>query len=137
MSVTVNTAVLPQVPISRSAVCVAAETAFQAPNNAVDLLTAADNVNGARISRLYAISRAAIATANNVQLYERNGSNYVLVDSVLLGVHTPGASVANAKADFGYSDDYPLYVRAGYGLAVATGLAIANGVVVKAEGGLY
>ena len=43
----------------------------------------------------------------------------------------------NGKIDFGYTDDNPLYVRAGYGLAVAIGLAVANGVVVKAEGGLY
>ncbi len=137
MTVTVNSAVLPQTPFSRVAVCTVAETAFHAPTNVVDLLTAADNPNGARITRLFAIPRAAIGTANNVQVYERNGSTYTLVESVLLSVHTPGASVANAKADFGYTEDNPLYVRAGYGLAVAIGLAVANGVVVKAEGGLY
>ena len=137
MATTANTAVLPQTPISRAAVCTAAETAFHAPTNVVDLLTAADNANGARITRLYAIARAAIGTANNVQLYERNGATYTLVDSALLGVHTPGASVPNGKIDFGYTDDNPLYVRAGYGLAVAIGLAVANGGVVKAEGGLY
>lgn len=137
MAVTTNTAVLPQTPFSRTAVATAAETSFHAPTNVVDLLTAADNVNGARITRLHAIPRAAIGTANNVQLYERTGSTYTLIDSVLLSVHTPSASVANAKADFGYSDDAPLFVRAGYGLAVAIGGAITNGVVVKAEGGLY
>jgi len=137
MTVTVNSAVLPQTPFSRVAVCTVAETAFHAPTNVVDLLTAADNPNGARITRLFAIPRAAIGTANNVQVYERNGSTYTLVESVLLSVHTPGASVANAKIDFGYSEDAPLYVRAGYGLAVAIGVAVANGVVVKAEGGLY
>jgi len=137
MAVTTNTAVLPQTPLSRTAVATAAETAFHAPTSVVDLLTAADNVNGARITRLYALARAAVGTANNVQIYERNGSTYTLIDSALLSVHTPGASVASAKADFGYTEDNPLYVRAGYGLAVAIGLAVANGVVVKAEGGPY
>lgn len=137
MSLTPNTAVLPQTPISRTAIATVAEAAFNAPTNAVDLLTAADNQNGARISRLFAIPRATIGTANNIQLYERNGATYTLIDSQLMGAVTPGASVANPKTDFGYSEDFPLYVRAGYGLAVAIGLAVANGVTVKAEGGLY
>jgi hypothetical protein len=137
MSLTPNTAVLPQTPISRTAVATVAETAFNAPTNAVDLLLASDNVNGARISRLFAIPRATIGTANNVQLYERNGSTYTLIDSVLMATVTPGASIANPKSDFGYSEDSPLYVRAGYGLAVAIGLAVTGGVTVKAEGGLY
>lgn len=137
MPLTLNSAVLPQVPISRTAVCTTAEVAFHAPTNAQDLLTAADNLNGARISRLYAIARAAIGAAINVQLYERSGSTYTLIDSVVLGVQTPGASVANVKADFGYTDDYPLVVRAGVGLAVAIGLASGNGVVIKADGALY
>lgn len=137
MTATPNSAVLPQTPFSRTAIATAAETSFHSPTNMVDLLLAADNTNGARVSRLFAIPRATIGTANNVQLYERNGSTYTLIDSVLLATVTPGASVANAKADFGYSEDAPLYVRAGYGLAVAIGVAVANGVVVKAEGGLY
>ena len=44
---------------------------------------------------------------------------------------------ANPKTDFGYSDEAPLIVRSGYGLAVASGLGIANGIVAKLEGGLY
>lgn len=137
MSLTPDTVVLPQTPISRTAIATVAETAFNTPTNAVDLLTAADNVNGARISKLFAIPRAAIGTANNIQLYERNGATYTLIDSQLMATVTPGASVANPKTDFGYTEDFPLYVRAGYGLAVAIGLAVGNGVTVKLEGGLY
>lgn len=137
MSLTTNTAVLPQTPFSRTAVATAAEVAFNGPTNVVDLLLAADNVNGARISRLFAIPRAQIATANNVQLYEKSGSTYTLIDSQLMATVTPGASVANAKTDFGYTEDSPLYVKAGVGLAVAIGLSVANGITVKAEGGLY
>jgi hypothetical protein len=137
MAVTANSIITPQTPFSRTAIATTAEVAFSAPTQVVDLLLAADNVSGARLTKLVAVPRAAIGTANNAQLYERNGSTYTLVDSALMAVVTPGASVANAKTDFGYSEDAPLYVRAGYGLAVAIGLTVANGVAFKAEGGLY
>ncbi len=137
MAVTPNSLVTPQTPFSRTAVLTAAETTFNNPTQVVDLLTAADNVNGARFTKLHAIPRAAIGTANNIQLYERNGSTYTLIDSVLMSTVTPSASVANPKTDFGISDTNPLLVRAGYGLAVAMGQSVANGVVVKGEGGLY
>jgi hypothetical protein len=137
MAVTENSIITPQTPFSRVAVAVTAEVAFQAPTAVVDLLLAADNVNGARITRLHAIPRAAIGTANNMQLYERSGSTYTLIDSVLMATVTPAASTANPKTDFGYSDDNPLVVKAGIGLAVAIGLSVANGVAFKAEGGLY
>lgn len=137
MALTTDTVVLPQTPFSRTAVAVTAEVAFSAPTAVVDLLLAADNVNGARITKLYAIPRATIATANNVQLYKRSGATYTLIDSALMAVVTPGASVANAKTDFGYSIDEPLELEAGIGLAVAIGLSVANGIAVRAHGGLY
>lgn len=137
MSVTQNKAVMPQTPFSRTAVATTAETAFQAPTNVVDLLLAADNVNGARVTKLYAIPRAAVASACNVQIYKRVGATYTLVDSALMAVLTPSASVANAKTDFGLSLLAPMELEAGIGLAVAIGQSIANGVVVRCEGGLY
>jgi hypothetical protein len=137
MAATANSIITPQAPFSRTAVATAAETTFNAPTNVVDLLLAADNVNGARLTKLVAIPRAAIASANNCQLYERSGATYTLIDSALMATVTPSASVANPKTDFGYSEDSPLLVRAGYGLAIAMGQAVANGVVFKAEGGLY
>ena len=137
MPVTANSIITPQTPFSRIAVATVAEVGFNAPTNVIDLVLAADNLNGARLTKLVAIPRGAIATANNAQLYERNGATYTLVDSALMAIVTPGASVANAKTDFGYSEDAPLYVRAGYGLAVAIGLPVGSGVTFKAEGGLY
>lgn len=137
MPVTANSIITPQTPFSRIAVATIAEVGFNAPTNVIDLVLAADNLNGARLTKLVAIPRGAIATANNAQLYERNGATYTLVDSALMAVVTPGASVANAKTDFGYSEDAPLYLRAGYGLAVAIGLPVGSGVTFKAEGGLY
>lgn len=137
MTATANSIITPQTPFSRTAVAVGAEVAFSAPTVVVDLLLAADNVSGARLTKLVGIPRAAIATANNLQLYERSGATYTLIDSALMATVTPGASIANPKTDFGYSEDNPLMVRPGFGLAVAIGLAVANGITFKAEGGLY
>jgi len=137
MATTPDTVVLPITPMSRNAVMTTAETAFHNPTNCVDLLLAADNLNGARITKLYAIPRAAVASDNNIQIYRRSGSTYTLIDSKIMTSHTPSATVANAKTDFGLSLANPMELLAGEGLAVAMGQSIANGVVVHIEGGLY
>jgi hypothetical protein len=137
MSTTPDTVVLPVTPLSRTAVLTLAETTFNTPTNVVDLLLTADNVNGARITKLYAIPRATIGTANNIQLYKRVGSTYTLIDSALMATVTPSASVANTKTDFGLTIDSPMELESGVGLAAAMGQAVANGVVVRLEGGLY
>lgn len=137
MPVTQNKAVLPQTPFSRTAVATTAETTFHNPTNTVDLLLGSDNASGARITKLYAIPRAAVGTACNVQLYKRSGSTYTLIDSKLMATVTPSASVANDKTDFGLSLLAPMELEAGVGLAIAIGQSIANGVVVRCEGGFY
>jgi hypothetical protein len=137
MAVNQDHATLPKTPFSRTAVLTAAETAFNTPTNVVDLLLAADNTDGARITKLYAIPRATIGTANNIQLYKRSGSTYTLIDSALMATVTPGAAVANAKTDFGLSVSAPLELEGGIGLAAAMGQAVANGVVVRCEGAFY
>lgn len=137
MALNQDHATLPKTPFSRTCVLTAAEVAFSAPTNVVDLLLAADNTDGARISRVYAIPRAAIATANNIQLYKRVGSTYTLIDSALMAVVTPAAAVANPKTDFGYTLTNPMELEGGVGLAMAMGQAVANGVVGRCEGGFY
>ena len=62
MTVTTNSAVMPQTPFSRTAVLTTAETTFNSPTNVVTLLSEADNTNGAMVSRAYAIPRATIYT---------------------------------------------------------------------------
>lgn len=137
MAVTPNSIITPQTPFGRTAVATAAEVAFSAPTTAQDLLLPADVVNAARVTKLYAIPRAATGAVINCQLYKKVGSTYTLLDSVLTANVTPSATVANPKYDFGYSDDNPLTLGAGEGLAVAIGSAVANGVVFRCEGGLY
>ena len=118
MTVTANSIITPQKAVTFTAVATAAETAFQAPTNAVALVdesVAGANDNGLRITSLGAITRAAVATACNCQLYRKQGSVYTLVASVAMGTGTPSASVANQAVDFGYSDDNPLILAPGVG----------------------
>ena len=137
MALNQNNATLLKTPFSRTAVCTTAETAFHSPTNTVDLLLAADNTDGARITKLYAIPRAAVGTATNCQVYKRVGSTYTLIDSVLMATVSPAGNVANTKSDFGLSLAAPMELLAGEGLAVAIGQSIANGVVFRCEGGFY
>lgn len=137
MSVTPNSIVSPQTPKSWSAVATTAETSFNSPTNMVTLIDEAVDTQAHRLTSVYAIARAAITTACNCQLYLKVGSTYTLIDSVLMATGTPSASVANQKADFGYSEDAPLILKAGAGLAVAIGQSIANGVAFRAQGGEY
>src|SRR5690242_9251059 len=119
MAVNQDHATLPKTPFSRTAVAVAAETAFHLPTTTVTLLDRADNTDGARITKLYAIPRANIATANNVQIYTYDGTTKTLIDSALMATVNPGASVANAKTDFGVSLTAPMELKAGLGLEIA------------------
>lgn len=135
MAVTENSIITPQTPFSRTAVTASANTDFTTTPTTTTLLAAADNTNGARITRLVAIPRATVGTASNCQVYAYDGTTKLLIDSALMATVTPGAAVANAKTDFGYSEDNALILRAGWGLEVAPGQAVST--VFRCEGGLY
>lgn len=139
MALNQDHATLPKTPFSRTAVAVAAETAFHNPTAAsvIDLLLPADNTDGARITKLYAIPRAATGAIINCQVYKKVGSTYTLIDSAVTTNYTPGANVASIKVDFGLSSSSPMELEAGVGLAVAIGVAVANGIVFRCEGGFY
>ena len=138
MAVTPNSIVTPQTPVFETAVATAAEVAFQSPTNVQTLIDDATNTNGIRLTSVVAVARAAVTTNPiNCQLYKKVGSVYTLIDSALIAVGTPSASVANQKVDFGYSEDNALPLKAGVGLAVAIGAAVANGVAFVARGGAY
>lgn len=139
MALNQDHATLPKTPFSKSVVITAAETAFHNPTAASlkALLTQAENTDGARVTRLYAIPRAQVSTANNIQLYLYDGTTYTLIDSALMAVVNPAAATANAKTDFGYSLSNPLEIGPSLGLYMGMGQAIANGVVGRCEGGFY
>ena len=137
MTVTANSIVTPQTPVFRTAVATTADVAWSAPVNVQTLVDDATNANGIRLTSVYAIQRAALSGDLNCALYKKAGSTYTLIDSVKMVNTTPSATVANAKADYGYSDDNPLVLEAGVGLAVAIGSTIANGIAFVAKGGAY
>jgi hypothetical protein len=138
MAVTPNSIITPQTPVCFTAVAVAADVAWHAPVNMVTLVNdATENTNGMRLTKVYAIQRAALAGNLNCVLYKKVGSTYTLLDSVLMTNTTPSATVANIKAVFQYSEDDPLYLPANVGLAVAIGTTVTNGVAFAASGGAY
>src|SRR4051812_39523390 len=108
MAAVQNKFISPQQPLSREAICVAAETAFHNPTNMVTLLDEADNTEGYRITSFYAITRATLSSAVNCQIYKKVGSVYTLIKSGLLAAVTPSATVANGEYNFSYADDNPL-----------------------------
>lgn len=137
MPITANEYIAVQRVVSASAVATAAETAFHNPTNVVEVIAPADNTLGMRLTKAYAITRANPGAIINCQLYEKVGSTYTLIDSNTLANTTPSATVANVKAPFDMSDDDPLYLAPGVGLAFAIGSAVANGVVCRVSGGAY
>lgn len=139
MALNQDSMTLPKTPFSKEAVLTNAETSFHSPTagNLQPVITEAENTDGARVTRLYALQRAAVATANHIQLYKKVGATYTYFDGVTMAIGTPSASAAVPKTDFGFSADSPLELDAGEGLYAAMGQAVANGVVVHAEGGFY
>jgi hypothetical protein len=142
MAATQNKAISPQSVIHRQAVCTLAEVTFHSPTNVVTLFdegaSGVNNPDGLRITSLYFITRATITTNPiNCQLYLKSGTTYTLIDSQLIQPVAPAAGVANGKINFTYADDNPLFVGSGYGLAVAIGTAIPNGVVAYCSGSKY
>lgn len=135
MTVTANSIVTPQTPFSRTAATATANTNFATPTATTTLLDRADNVSGARITRLNAIPLVAIGTASNCQVYAYDGTTKILIDSALMAIVSPAAAVANVKTDFGYSEENALILRAGWGLEVAPGQALNT--AFRAEGGFY
>lgn len=133
----VNALVSPQQPVSFTGVATTAEVAWHNPTVMVDVIPTASNTKGIRLTKVFAIARAALGGATNANLYKRVGSTYTLIDSVLMADNTPTLAVANGKGDFGITETNPLILIAGEGLAFSIGRTVANGVVCRAEGGAY
>jgi hypothetical protein len=132
MAVTPNSIVTPQTPQSAAVGLTTANTTFTTlPTNTQLLVTA--GVNGARVTRLWAVPLEQINTANNIQLYRSydGGATKYLADSKLMATITPGAAVASTPTDFGYSDLNPLILKANERLYVAEGQTEAVNVIAE------
>lgn len=136
-AIATNQFIAVQRPIAYVAVATTAETAFHAPTHAVEVIPPTDNIQGMRITKAYALTRAAPGAVIHCQLYGRVGSTDTLIDSATLANTAPSATTAGAKAVFDASEDDPLFLPPGVGLAFAIGGAVANGVVCRVSGGAY
>lgn len=128
------TAPFAQTPQTASAVCTAAATVTSdAPTNTVLLLTA--GVNGAILTRLWAIPRATV-TASSLVIWisSDTGTTKRIKDSVLMGAQTIATTTAITNTQFtNYSETTPLRLKAGDQIYVGSQVALASGIVFSAE----
>lgn len=138
MTVTANSAITPQTPVTGNALCTAANTNYATPTAAVSLIASAAIPNGARVTSITALALATV-TATELQLYSSpdNGTTFKFLKSILMAAYTVAQTTAQTQIDFGYADAAPLFLKAGESLYVAIGVALATGIQVRAHGGAY
>lgn len=123
-----------QIPKTQTAVTTAAATiTTDAPTGTVLVLTAGSN--GAILTRLTAIPRATV-TASSLSLWisSDGGVTQRMIDSVLMAAYTAAATTAIPVTPFSlYSETTPLRLAAADRLYVGNQVALAGGVVWKAE----
>lgn len=128
------TAPFAQTPKTATAVVTAAATVgTDAPTNTVLLMTA--GADGAIVTSLWATPRATVA-ASSLLLYlsKDNGTTQRLIDSELMPAQTVSTTSAISKTKFAsYSESSPLRLEAGDKLYVGSQVALAGGIVFKAE----
>ena len=128
------TAAFAQTPQTASAVCTAAATVTtDAPTNTVLLCTA--GVNGAILTRLWAIPRATV-TASSLVIWisSDTGTTKRIKDSVLMAAQTIATTTAITNTQFtNYTETTPLRLKAGDQVYVGSQVALAGGIVFTAE----
>ena len=120
-------------PVAFTGIATGACTDYDTPTNMVDVVAIADNVNGMELDKVYAMTRGTITTAV-VQLYKRVGSTYTLINTADYAAVTPSATVKPTLVDFLYSEFAKLRLHPGEGLAFGCSIAVADGVVCRAQG---
>jgi hypothetical protein len=128
------TAPFAQTPKTATAVCTAVATVTtDAPSNTVELLTA--GADGAILTRLTAIPRATVTASSLVVFISKNsGTTKRLIDSELMAAYTMATTTAVPETTFTmYSETTPLRLEAGDQLYVGSQVALAGGIVFRAE----
>ena len=103
------------------------------PTNTVLLATA--GADGAILTRLTAIPRATV-TASSLVLFisKDSGTTKRLIDSELMAAHTVATTTAIPETAFAnFSETTPLRLEAGDELYVGSQVALASGIVFRAE----
>lgn len=131
----VNTAPFPQNPETKTAVVTAACVVgtADAPTNTIALMTA--GAEGSIVTNLSAMPRAT-ATASSLLLFlsDDGGTTKRLIDSEAMPATTVNATTAIAEVQFSrYSEQTPLRLGPSDQLFVGSAVALAAGIVFKAE----
>ena len=116
-----------------AAVTGAAVTTTNTPSNTVKLVTA--GTDGAIVTSISALPRATV-TASGIYLFisKDSGSTKELSDSILMAAHTVAAATAIPVSQFEeITETTPFRLEAGDELYVGSGVALASGIVFKAE----
>ena len=128
------TAPFAQTPKTATIVATAAATVTSdTPTNTVELLAA--GADGAILTRLTAIPRATV-TASSLCLWvsKDNGTTQRLFDSELMAAYTMATTTVVPETVFSlYSETTPLRLAAGDRLYVGSQVALASGIVFRAE----
>lgn len=129
------TAPFAQTPKTATAVATSAITNIttDAPTNTVLLMTA--GVEGGILTRLMALPRAT-CTASSLCLFisKDGGTTQRLIDSEMMSAQTVSSTSAVAETAFSnYSETTPLRLEAGDKLYVGSQVALASGIVFRAE----
>lgn len=129
------TAPFAQTPKTATAVATAATGSItgDAPTGTVLLVTA--GADGAIVTRLTAVPRATVtASSLLVWISKDAGTTQRLIDSALMAAQTISTTAAVTATTFStYSETSPLRLEAGDRLYVGTQVALASGIVFKAE----
>jgi len=127
------TAPFAQVPKTATAVVTAVATLTDTPANTVLLVTAGSD--GAILTRLTAIPRATV-TASSLVLFisKDSGTTQRLIDAELMAAYTMATTTLVPETTFAlYTETTPLRLEAGDRLYVGSQVALAGGIVFRAE----
>lgn len=102
------------------------------PTNTVLLLTAGSD--GAILTRLTAMPRSTVTASSLVVFVSGDsGTTKRLIDSKLMAALTVNTTTAITVTEFDYSETAPLRLEAGEEVYVGSQVALANGIVFRAE----
>ena len=127
------TAPFAQTPKTATAVVTGVAGLTDTPTNTVLLVTA--GADGAIVTRLTAIPRATVTASSLVIFISKDaGTTQRLIDSELMAAHTVATTTAIPETVFPfYSEAAPLRLEAGDRIYVGSQVALAGGIVFRAE----
>jgi hypothetical protein len=127
------TAPFAQTPKTATAVVTGVATLTDTPANTVLLVTAGSD--GAILTRLTAIPRATVTASSLVLFISKDGgTTQRLIDAELMAAHTMATTTLIPETTFSlYTETTPLRLEASDRLYVGSQVALANGIVFRAE----